>query len=106
MTALHHVEPGEWRRSIERALAPASASAEPGRAPNDGGLSWRALIVSPHGVRVIWTEAPGGAVESIVELVEAAGWDEREAHDLYGLEFDGHEPIRALVTHPETRPPG
>ena len=50
---------------------------------------------------MIWTEAPGGAVESIVELVEAAGWDEREAHDLYGLEFDGHEPIRALVTHPE-----
>ena len=101
MTALHHVEPGEWRRSIERALGAGERFGGAWARARDGGLSWCALIVSAHGVRVIWTEAPGGAVESIVELVEAAGWDEREAHDLYGLEFDGHEPIRALVTHPE-----
>ena len=31
----------------------------------------------------------------------AAEWDEREAHDLYGLRFDGHEPLRALVAHPQ-----
>ncbi len=101
MTALHHVEPGEWRRSIERALGADERFGGAWARAQRGGLSWRALIVSPDGVRVIWTEARGGAVESIVELVEAAGWDEREAHDLYGLEFDGHEPIRALVTHPE-----
>jgi Ni,Fe-hydrogenase III large subunit len=101
VTALHHVEPGEWRRSIERALGAGERFGGAWARARDGGLSWCALIVSAHGVRVIWTEAPGGAVESIVELVEAAGWDEREAHDLYGLEFDGHEPIRALVTHPE-----
>ena len=29
----------------------------------------------------------------------AAGWDEREAADLYGLTFDGHEPLRPLVEH-------
>ena len=45
--------------------------------------------------------ADGGAVETIVDLVEAADWDEREAHDLHGLRFDGHEPLRALARHPD-----
>ena len=36
---------------------------------------------------------------SIVDLAPAAGWDEREAHDLYGVRFDGHEPLRPLVDH-------
>ena len=40
-----------------------------------------------------------GAVPSIVDLVPAANWDEREAHDLYGVRFDGHEPLRPLVDH-------
>ncbi len=36
---------------------------------------------------------------SIVDLAPAAGWDEREAHDLYGVGFAGHEPLRPLVDH-------
>jgi Ni,Fe-hydrogenase III large subunit len=32
--------------------------------------------------------------------VPAAAWDEREAHDLYGVDFVGHAPLRPLVTHP------
>jgi Ni,Fe-hydrogenase III large subunit len=40
---------------------------------------------------------------TIVDLFPAAQWDEREAHDLYGLRFDGHEPLRPLVVHsPDT----
>ena len=42
-----------------------------------------------------WT----GAAPSIVDLAPAAGWDEREAHDLYGVGFAGHEPLRPLVDH-------
>ena len=30
-------------------------------------------------------------VPTIVDLVPAADWDEREAHDLHGLRFDGHD---------------
>ena len=40
-----------------------------------------------------------GRVPSIVDLAPAAGWDEREAHDLHGVEFAGHEPLRPLVDH-------
>ena len=41
----------------------------------------------------------GGVVPTIVDLAPAAGWDEREAHDLYSIGFDGHEPLRPLVDH-------
>jgi Ni,Fe-hydrogenase III large subunit len=101
VTAFDYVKPGEWRRSIERALAGGERFGGAWSRVRDAGLSWCALIISAHGVRVIWTDAPGGVVESIVELVEAANWDEREAHDLYGIEFDGHEPMRALASHLE-----
>jgi Ni,Fe-hydrogenase III large subunit len=50
-------------------------------------------------IRVDTADAADGHVPSIVDLVPAAGWDEREAHDLYGIDFDGHEPLRPLVDH-------
>jgi Ni,Fe-hydrogenase III large subunit len=34
-------------------------------------------------------------------LVPALSWDEREARDLYGVVFAGHDPHRALVAHPD-----
>ncbi len=60
----------------------------------------RTLLVDPQGETHI--ESVGvadGAVPSIVDLAPAAGWDEREAHDLYGVVFDGHEPLRPLADH-------
>ncbi len=41
-----------------------------------------------------------GAIDTLVDLFAAADWDEREAHDSYGLRFDGHEPLRPLLAHP------
>ena len=41
----------------------------------------------------------GGEVETIVDAIPAAAWDEREAHDLHGLRFSGHEPLRPLLDH-------
>ena len=49
------------------------------------------------------TVGAGGRCRSIVDLAPAAGWDEREAHDLYGIRFDGHEPLRPLVDHDRPR---
>jgi Ni,Fe-hydrogenase III large subunit len=49
------------------------------------------------------TETEAGLAPSIVDLAPAAAWDEREARDLYGVQFAGHEPIRPLARHePET----
>jgi Ni,Fe-hydrogenase III large subunit len=65
-----------------------------------GGAVVRTAFAEPDGsIRLGSVSAEEGRVPSIVDLVPAAGWDEREAADLYGLRFDGHEPLRPLVEH-------
>ncbi|HUY58673.1 MAG TPA: NADH-quinone oxidoreductase subunit C [Solirubrobacteraceae bacterium] len=99
MTRIEQVEPSAWRGTIERALAGGERFAGAWATPRGPDLSWWALLVGPRGMRALSANAPGGAIDTIADLTPAADWDEREAHDLYGLRFTGHEPMRALVTH-------
>lgn len=41
----------------------------------------------------------GTEIASLIDAIPAAQWDEREAHDLYGVKFTGHDPLRPLVQH-------
>jgi Ni,Fe-hydrogenase III large subunit len=43
--------------------------------------------------------ATNGSVPTLVDLIPAVQWDEREAHDRFGIRFDGHEPLRPLLNH-------
>ncbi len=65
------------------------------------GSGVRVVLVAPDGTLRLETVATDddSRVPTIVDLVAAAGWDEREAADLYGVGFDGHEPLRPLVRH-------
>ncbi len=64
------------------------------------GTIVRALLAGTDGsLRLEEVAVDGGSVPSIVDLAPAAGWDEREAADLYGLVFAGHEPLRPLLEH-------
>jgi Ni,Fe-hydrogenase III large subunit len=61
----------------------------------------RAVICRPDGTLETCTVAVrDSSVPSLVEVAPAAEWPEREAHDLHGVRFDGHEPLRPLVDHP------
>ena len=72
----------------------------PGLYASDGGTVVRAALVAPDGtVAIESVAARAGVVPTIVDLAPAADWDEREAHDLYGVSFEGHEPLRPLVEH-------
>ena len=65
-----------------------------------GGTRVRVVLVAPDGrVQVESEEVRDGRIPTIVDVAGAAGWDEREAADLYGIAFDGHEPLRPLVRH-------
>jgi Ni,Fe-hydrogenase III large subunit len=75
------------------------------------GAGWRfaGLYGTAEAVRALFTRAGDELLltagdsqrrlASIVDLVPAAAWDEREAHDLYGWTFPGHERPRPLVDH-------
>lgn len=60
----------------------------------------RTVLLTPDGApRIESVAVEDGRVPTIVDLTPAAAWDEREAADLFGVGFDGHEPLRPLVEH-------
>ena len=66
----------------------------------EGGSRVRVVFVRDDGaVELESVSAEGRSVPTIVDLVPAAGWDEREAADLYALSFEGHSPLRPLLHH-------
>lgn len=69
----------------------------------DGGADPAVRLVLRHERkrRLLTAVAQNGHLDTIVDLLPAAQWDEREVHDLYGVHFDGHDPLRALVAHPD-----
>ena len=66
--------------------------------PSQAAVPCELVLASETGELRIESVSPvRDAVPSIVDVAPAASWDEREAHDLYGVRFDGHEPLRPLV---------
>jgi Ni,Fe-hydrogenase III large subunit len=91
-----------YRDRIEEALAGGWRFA--GLHATADGAHVRTLLVGAGGsTRLETVSAEDGMAPSVVDLAPAAGWDEREAHDLQGVRFAGHEPLRPLVDHAHTR---
>ncbi|MBS1879971.1 MAG: NADH-quinone oxidoreductase subunit C [Actinobacteria bacterium] len=64
---------------------------------------WNALFADGAETLVLSADAGAADPPTIVDLIPAADWDEREAHDLRDLRFEGRESQRPLATHaPET----
>jgi Ni,Fe-hydrogenase III large subunit len=88
----------DYRERVAEALEQGWSFAGLYAAATDGPV--RVVLVTDAGaVRLETVDPVAGAVPSIVDLAPAANWDEREAHDLFGIRFDGHEPLRPLVQH-------
>jgi Ni,Fe-hydrogenase III large subunit len=93
---LHHET--DYRAGIRTALEDGHRFL--GLHASERGSVIHAALLAPGGeIRLESVRTEGGSAPTIVDLVPAAGWDEREAHDLYGVRFDGHEPLRPLVDH-------
>ncbi len=92
--------PAMYRDAVGSALADGWRFASLHATPGASGSVVRALLSDASGAhRIESTATVDGTAPSIVDVTPAAGWDEREAHDLYGVRFDGHEPLRPLVDH-------
>ncbi len=87
-----------WREMCRGALADGGRFCGAFAGGPASGPRWHALFARGADTRVLSTA--GAELPTIVDLIPAAEWDEREAHDLHGLRFDGHEPLRPLVAHP------
>lgn len=94
------VERAHWREACQRELEEGGRFCGAHASGAGGGRRWHALFARSSATRALTVEPAVDRLETIVDIVPAAQWDEREAHDLHGLGFDGHEPLRPLAGHP------
>ncbi len=90
----------EWRAACEHQAQAGGRFCGLFASNGPQGLQVNCLFTQAGHEHVLRAPAPAGAIDTLVDLFAAAGWDEREAHDSYGLRFDGHEPLRPLLEHP------
>ncbi|HXK13265.1 MAG TPA: NADH-quinone oxidoreductase subunit C, partial [Gaiellaceae bacterium] len=95
---LRTVDAGDWRGAAADAIASGRRFASLHALEQSGNPTVRALF---DGVQplLLSCSSVDATVPTIIDIVPAATWDEREAHDLYGVRFDGHSPLRPLVNH-------
>ena len=86
-------------RSAPRSSAAPSSTACTRRTPSDEPAV-RLALRQGAARRLLTARATDAQLDTIVDLLPAAEWDEREAHDLHGVHFDGHEPLRAARRAP------
>jgi Ni,Fe-hydrogenase III large subunit len=90
----------EWRQACRGALDDGLRFCGAHAEGTGAARSWSALFADGPSTRVLTMQiGAGGTADTIVDLIPAANWDEREAHDLHGLRFHGHEPLRPLIAH-------
>jgi Ni,Fe-hydrogenase III large subunit len=89
-----------YRHAIAEALARGARLASLYASTDAGQPVVRAVLCQPDGaLDTVSVTARRGRLPSIVDLAPSAEWSEREAHDLHGMHFDGHEPMRPLIHH-------
>ncbi len=98
---VQRVAPREWRTACERQAQAGGRFC--GLFAGDGqqGLQVNCVFARGGLEHVLSAPVPAGTIDTLVDLFAAAAWDEREAYDSYGVRFDGHEPLRSLLEHPE-----
>lgn len=89
--------PQSWRSAVEFAIEDGWTFAALYGSAGRTMPTVTALFIRGSGQLAYECAAPDASVPTITDLVPAAVWDEREAHDLFGWEFPGHEPLRPLV---------
>jgi Ni,Fe-hydrogenase III large subunit len=98
---LRTVDAGHWRDAVGEAIASGRGFVSLHALDETGSATVRALFGGARPL-LLSCSSVNATVPTIIDLVPAATWDEREAHDLYGVRFDGHSPLRPLVNHSAT----
>lgn len=89
------VRPSDWQRTLADAIATGARAVSLHATQHDV----RVLIAGPEGEHLFRCPVVDSAAPSLIGVAPSLEWGEREAHDLVGIRFDGHSPLRPLVTH-------
>jgi len=96
---VQRIAPHQWRTACERQAQAGGRFCGLFASNGERGLQVNCIFARGGLEHVLRAPVPAGAIDTLVDLFPSAGWDEREAHDSYGVHFDGHEPMRSLLAH-------
>jgi Ni,Fe-hydrogenase III large subunit len=97
---VQRIAPREWRDACECQAQAGGRFCGLFASSGQQGLQVNCIFARGGLEHLLSAPVPTGAIDTLVDLFAAAAWDEREAHDSYGVHFDGHEPMRPLLAHP------
>jgi Ni,Fe-hydrogenase III large subunit len=97
---VQRIAPHRWRAACERHAQAGGRFCGLFASNGAQGLQVNCIFARGGLEHVLSAPVPAGAIDTLIDLFAAAAWDEREAHDSYGVHFDGHEPMRPLLAHP------
>ncbi len=97
---IHSVPPDLWHETVSDLLRRGYTFCGLHVTRSAGAVQLRAAFMRDTGFQMITCQPDAEHAPTIVDLVPAAAWDEREAADLIGLTFSGHR-TRPLITHPD-----
>lgn len=93
------VEPDGWRPACQRLRDRGGSFCAMYVHGGERSREIRAVFDVASELTMVTCSMHAGKVQSIVDIVPAAAWDERELHDVHDIVFAGHHPMRPLVTH-------
>jgi Ni,Fe-hydrogenase III large subunit len=93
------VTAADWRDAVELAIAEGWTFAGLHAVPGSHAPGLRVVLRRGPDHLLITSRHAERRIATLTDLVPAAVWDEREAHDLHHWEFDGHQPLRPLADH-------
>lgn len=97
-TQTREIPAAAWHDAVASSLGAGRFLGLWAEADDDGRRVALAVAEGPAHT-VLWTRAADDRVPTVVDVVPAAEWDEREARDQFGVGFDGHAPLHPLVEH-------
>ena len=101
--AIEYVDASLWRSTVSAAVERGAEFDGLYAAHTEHGPAVRLALRQGAARRLLSARATDSRLETVVDLLPAAEWDEREARDTHSVRFDGHEPLRPLVAHPADR---
>ncbi len=94
--AVETVDAAAWRQACERELATGGRFCGAYAGGEEARRDWSAVVAHGPEVRILRTPAVD-PVPSLVDIVPALDWDEREAADRFGIRFSGRPSSRPLL---------
>ena len=101
---MRHVEPGDWHTSVATAIADGFHGFVTLMGVDDDGPQVWLRLRDDAGIDDVLAVDASGGIATITDLLPQAAWYEREAAEMFGIAFIGHDARPLLLADASAAP--